>query len=235
MPRMGRAAARREGSHRMRALRLSAVALLLSACREYGSIASLATPDVHMQADEFVGSWRAPDELRCRNYSGGSGTRFALPYHMFAVATTAAGDLRMVGVPDPTCEAQATDTLEYRGSLVRLGGQSMLEFRVERDDPSTHVPLFQWLRLGTRGDTVFLEPLFTDSLAAWLERSPRLTPHRVSDADRDEHGRGTLVLTGDAKQLQDFVRQAFASPAVVHLDTLVFVRDRPERRGPPRS
>jgi hypothetical protein len=211
------------------------IALLLGACREYGSIASLATPDVRGPADEFLGSWRAPEALRCRNYNERNGTRFALPFHVFTVDTIMAGDLRMVGVPDPACAAQATDTLEYRGSLVRLGGRTTLEFRLERDEHSMLLPLFQWMRVGARGDTIFLETLFTDSLAKWLARSPGLTPHRLSDSGKDLDGNGTLVLTGDAKQLQDFARKAFANPAVVNSDTLVFVRDRPERHGPPRS
>jgi hypothetical protein len=53
----------------------------------------------------------------------------------------------------------------------------------------------------------------------------------LDDADFFEDG--TLVLTGDAKQLQNFVRKAFAKPSMVSPDTLVFVRARPEPDGPP--
>lgn len=216
--------------------RLSLAALLgLGGCRDYGSIASLATPDVRLSPEEFLGTWRAPDALRCRRQDQFDGARFALPFHVFRVDTTLEGQLRMVGVPDPTCEVPADDTVEYRGTLLRLGDRRFLEIRAEAPVPFATVPLFQWLRLGVRGDTVLLEPLWADSLGAWLARAPGVTPHRVSEAQRDQRGQGTIVLTGDPTKLKAFVRKAFANPAMRFSDTLVFVRDRPDLRGPPRS
>ena len=97
------------------------------------------------------------------------------------------------------------------------------------------MPLLQWLRLTARADTIFLEALSADSLAAWLERVPTTTPHRLSATGHDEHGRATLVLTGDAAELRRFVRRAFADPAMIYPDTLVFVREPPDRAGDRRS
>ena len=222
----------------MPALRLIAALLLLSSCRQHGGLVSLATPEVRLIPDELVGTWRAPDALRCVTSGEQRPTRFAWPY-VFTVDTfprgwRRAGNLSLVGVPDLACSDAPPDTLGYVGTLVGLGGRRLLEFRVRNIDESMVIPLFIWMRLGTRGDTVFLERLDTDSLGAWLERSPSLTPHRVLDDDNWDEG-GTVVLTGDAKQLQDFVRKAFARPAMVSPDTLVFIRDRPEHSNPPPS
>lgn len=234
MPRVGHAAVRQEGSRPMRALRLIAVALLLSACRRYGSMVSLATPEVRLPPDELVGTWRAPEALRRGSNGEQPSTRLTWPY-VLTVDTTpdgwGAADLSIVGVPDFTIAGKEPETQAFLGTLVRLGGRRILEFRVEHTGDMA-VPLMAWLRLDTRGDTVFLEHLDGDSLAAWLERSPSLTPHRVLE-DGTLFVGSTLVLTGDAEQLQDFVLAAFANPAMVGRDTSVFVRDRPELGGPP--
>jgi hypothetical protein len=66
-----------------------------------------------------------------------------------------------------------------------------------------------------------------DSLEAWLVRSPKLTPHRISSEAPGREGSRRLVLTGDARQLQDFVRRAFSTRGMAFPDTLVLVRDRP--------
>ena len=209
--------------------------VLLAACREYGGVASLATTDTRLAAAPWFGTWRAPDALRCRRGDPDEETRMALPYHVFTVDTSYAGELRMVGTPDATCETPAVDTVEYRGTLVRLGEARVLEFHTERDDHSSLVPLLQWLRLTARADTIFLEALSADSLAAWLERAPTTTAHRLSATGHDEHGHATLVLTGDAAGLRRFVRRAFADPAMICPDTLVFVREPPDRAGDRRS
>jgi hypothetical protein len=207
----------------------------LAACGDYGSVASLATPDVRVPPAEFLGTWGAPADLRCRNADQSEGTRFALPFHVFTVDTTPAGELRMVGRPDRSCEVPAADSVEFRGAVVQLDDRRFLEFRKAGQTGSATAPLFQWMRLGVQGDTVFFEPLSGDSLGAWLARSPKVTPHRISGAKSGAPGQGDVVLTGNAAQLKTFVRQAFENPAVRFEDTLLFVRERPERRGLPRS
>jgi hypothetical protein len=61
----------------MRSVRWLVAALLISGCRPYGSIASLATPDVRTSAVEFAGRWRAPDPMRCRATGAGGGSRWS--------------------------------------------------------------------------------------------------------------------------------------------------------------
>jgi hypothetical protein len=205
-------------------------ALSIGGCRPYGSIASLATPDVRTSAVEFAGRWRAPDAMRCRSPGAGGGSRWSTTA-AFEVRGDSSGWLQVQATPDAACPVEGndlSDTLRYRGSVVRLGTVRLLELSLSDDalDESL-LPLKHWHRITYVGDTLFLEQLNGDSLEAWLVRAPQVTPHRISSEAPGRDGSRRLVLTGDPKQLQAFARRAFATPGMTLLDTLVLVRDRP--------
>lgn len=198
-----------------------------SACSTYGSIESLATAEVLTSASELTGRWRAPDQLRCRHMdSFGEGLRWS-PEGVYDARGDDSGEVRVTGVPDTACPrsaGQPGDTTELHGALVRLGSMRVLELSLseERLD-ATLLPLRQWFRVTRLRDTLLLEALSGDSLAAWLRRSPTLTPHLYSPRPGELTDAGRLVLTGDSQQLQSFARRAFAEPSVVP-DTIVLVR-----------
>jgi len=215
----------------MRLLRLALVTLLVCACRPYGSIASLATSDVRASSLEFVGRWRAPDMMRCRPPSAdGGGSRWSST-GAFEVLGDSTGWLQVAAIADTACpveERDRSDTLRYNGAIIRLGAMRLLELGLSDEGlDETLLPLKQWHRVTHVGDTLFLEHLNGDSLEAWLVRSPKLTPHRISSEAPGREGSRRLVLTGDARQLQDFVRRAFSTRGMAFPDTLVLVRDRP--------
>jgi hypothetical protein len=215
----------------MRSVRWLVAALLISGCRPYGSIASLATPDVRTSAVEFAGRWRAPDPMRCRATGAGGGSRWSTTA-VFEVRGDSSGWLQVQSTPDAACPVAGNDfndTLRYRGSLVRLGAMRLLELSLSDDAlEESLLPLKQWHRITHVGDTLFLEQLNGDSLEAWLVRAPKVTPHRISSEAPGRDGSRRLVLTGDAKQLQAFARRAFATHGMTYADTLVLVRDHPD-------
>jgi hypothetical protein len=215
----------------MRSSRWLVAALLIGGCRPYGSIASLATPDVRTSAVEFAGRWRAPDAMRCRPPGAdGGGGRWSST-GAFEVLGDSTGWLRVTAIADTACpaeESDRSDTLRYNGAIIRLGAARLLELGLSDEGlDETLLPLKQWHRITHVGDTLFLEHLNGDSLEAWLVRSPKLTPHRISSEAPGRDGSRRLVLTGDARQLQDFARRAFSTRGMTFPDTLVLVRDRP--------
>ncbi len=216
----------------MRTVRWLVAALLISGCRPYGSIASLATPDVRTSAVEFAGRWRAPDPMRFRATGAGGGSRWSTTA-VFEVRGDSLGWLQVQSTPDAACPVEGNDfndTLRYRGSLVRLGAMRLLELSLSDDAlEESLLPLKQWHRITHVGDTLFREAWALLDKVEWQGSQVRLvgvTATRLRSATEPPAGQLPLFPGGpdprrNLARTVDKIRERFGGEAITRASLLV--------------
>ena len=213
------------------------------ACNGYGSPQSLATADNLLAGAEFVGRWQCPtdddncdgdtrevDWLEVRRAHAGLEIIWQRATHRDSFVGYDSLDRRLhVDLPRDT-----TATV-FSGHLLRVGPDTILELTAALPRQSLEtvpvVPIYTWVRLYLRGDSLSLEALDGERLVRRLEQRPDdMRPFRILRADRPDAGPDVLaVALGSRSDVERFVRRAFADPALLQRERAVLVRG-PVRR-----
>ena len=209
-------------------------------CNGYGSPQSLATAENRLVGTELVGRWQCPaddedcdgdshevDWLEVRRRNAGIEITWQRAAHHDSFVGYDSLDRRVhIDVP------RDTTTSVFRGNLVRLGPDTILEFTAALPQQSLEtvpvIPVYTWVRVHVRGDSLIVEALDGERLVRRLEQEPgAMRPFRILRSDRQDAGPDVIaVALGSRADVERFVRRAFADPSLLQQARAVLVRER---------
>jgi hypothetical protein len=208
------------------------------ACNGYGSPQSLATADNRLAGTELVGRWQCPmedddcdgdthevDWLEVRRRNAGLEIAWKRAAHRDSFIGYDSLDRRLhVDVP------RDTTTAVFSGTLLRVGPDTILEFTAALSEQSLEtvpvIPLYTWVRVRVRGDSLTVEALDGERLVRRLEQRPGdMRPFRILRSNRPDAGPDVVaVALGSRAEVERFVRRAFADPGLLQRERAVLVR-----------
>jgi hypothetical protein len=208
------------------------------ACNGYGSTQSLATTGNRLGGAEFVGRWQCPaddedcdgdthelDWLEVRRLNDELEIAWKRAAHRDSFIGYDSLDRRL-HVDGP----RDTTTAVFSGHLLRVGPDTILELTAALPRQSLEtvpvIPIYTWVRLRLRGDTLAVEALDGERLVRRLEQRPDdMRPFRILRSERPDAGPDVLaVALGNRSDVERFVRLAFADPALLQRERAVLVR-----------
>lgn len=208
------------------------------ACNGYGSPQSLATAGNRLAGTELIGRWqcsvedencdgdvRETDWLDVRRRDDELEIAWKRAIHRDSFVGYDSLDRRLhVDLP------LDTTTAVFSGHLLRVGPDTILELTAALPRQSLEtvpvIPIYTWVRLHLRGDSLSLEALDGERLVRRLEQRPDdMRPFRILRSDRPDAGPDVLaVALGSRSDVERFVRRAFADPALLQRERAVLVR-----------
>lgn len=208
------------------------------ACNGYGSPQSLATTRNRLGGAELVGRWQCPatddncggdahqvDWLEVRRREAGLEIAWKRATHRDSFVGYDSLDRRLhVDLP------RDTTTTVFSGTLLRVGSDTILELTATLPRQSLEtvpvIPIYTWVRLHLRGDSLSLEALDGERLVRRLEQRPAdMRPFRILRSDRPDAAPDVIaVALGSRADVENFVRRAFADPALLQTERAVLVR-----------